>query len=150
MGLTVNRALDVVLRTLFEQLNLPCSGDSADRTLLNGGPVQQGWGFVLHPNSNKNWQATQKIGSNISLTSSRDIIEDIASNIGAPEHHLIVLGYAGWAAGQLEAELLANAWLTVPADPIFLFDTPLEQRADRAATSIGVELSKLSKHAGHA
>ncbi|RLA40907.1 MAG: hypothetical protein DRQ64_03605, partial [Gammaproteobacteria bacterium] len=60
----------------------------------------------------------------------------------------------GWTSGQLEQELLENAWLTVPPDTELLsellFDTPLEQRADLAATSLGINLSQLSNSAGHA
>ena len=67
-----------------------------------------------------------------------------------PRQHLIALGYAGWDAGQLEAELAANAWLTCPADPQILFDLPAEQRLDAAAASLGVNLSLLSNQVGHA
>lgn len=150
MGFTVNRPLDVPLRTLFEQFDLPCAGDRGDDILLSGGPVQRDWGFVLHSDAAKCWQGTQQMGGGIKMTASRDIIEDLARGKDAPEHSCVVLGYAGWGAGQLEEELLDNTWLTVPADAALLFETPVELRADRAAASIGVDLSKLSNSAGHA
>lgn len=150
MGLTVNRPLDVPLRALFEQFDLSCVGNRGSEALLNGGPVQRDWGFVLHSDAAKQWQGTQQVGCGVKMTASRDIIEDLARGKDAPEHSCVVLGYAGWGAGQLEAELLDNAWLTVPADAVLLFETPVEQRADRAAASIGVDLSKLSNSAGRA
>ena len=67
-----------------------------------------------------------------------------------PKHSLIALGYAGWAAGQLEQELAETVWLSGPADRTILFDTPCDQRWQAAAQSIGVDISMLSAHAGHA
>ena len=67
-----------------------------------------------------------------------------------PEKSLVALGYAGWDAGQLEAELADNAWLTCPADLPILFDTPAEQRLSAAAARLGVNLSLLTAQAGHA
>lgn len=150
MGLTVNHPLDVPLRVLFEQFDLPSTGNRGDQVVLSGGPVQRDWGFVLHSETTKQWQGTQQLGRGIKLTASRDIIEDLARDNDAPEHSVVVLGYAGWSGGQLEAELLENTWLTVPAAADLLFETPIEQRADRAAASIGVDLAKLSNCAGHA
>ena len=69
---------------------------------------------------------------------------------GGPEKSLVALGYAGWDAGQLEAELSDNAWLTCPADLSILFDTPSEQRLSAAAARLGVNLSLLTAQAGHA
>ncbi|MGB5097338.1 MAG: YqgE/AlgH family protein, partial [Porticoccaceae bacterium] len=67
-----------------------------------------------------------------------------------PEQSLVALGYAGWGAGQLEQELRANAWLTVPGEPALLFDVPMEQRTRSVAARIGVDLAKLSASVGHA
>ena len=104
---------------------------------------------MLHRSKDQQWQSTVSVSDQISLTASRDIIEAIAHEKG-PAESLIILGYAGWGAGQLEQELLANAWLTVPADAEFLFDTPLERCAHLAAARIGINLNQLSNSAGHA
>lgn len=153
MGITINRPLGLPLSQVFEQLDLDYSPPNGSQTLLCGGPVEEQQGFVLHRPAVKQWQATAAISDTISLTTSRDIIDDMASDQG-PDASLVALGYAGWTGGQLEQELLDNAWLTVPpgADlvPQLLFDTPLEQRADVAAASIGISLSQLSNSAGHA
>jgi putative transcriptional regulator len=67
-----------------------------------------------------------------------------------PQDNLVALGYAGWDAGQLEAELSANAWLSVPANPTILFDTPFEKRRKAAAALLGIDISQLSTYSGHA
>jgi len=153
MGITINRPLGMPLSQVFEQLDLDYSPPNGTQTLLCGGPVEEQQGFVLHPLAERKWQATAPISDDIYLTTSRDIIDDMACDQG-PDATLVALGYAGWVGGQLEQELLDNAWLTVPPDtkllPQLLFDTPLEERADVAAASIGINLSQLSNSAGHA
>jgi len=150
MGLRVNHCLDVTLRELFLHLNLPSDGVDADRRLLAGGPVRGEWGFVLHQNAGHRWQSMLEVAEGVVLTASRDIIEAMATGAGAPERCLVALGYAGWGAGQLEAELAANAWLTAPAAAELLFEAPIEDRARLAAARIGVDLTKLSSCAGRA
>jgi len=76
-------------------------------------------------------------------------LEAMARGAG-PAHALVALGYSGWAAGQLEAEVGDNAWLTCPASLDLLFHTPPDQRLDRAAARIGIDLDLLSSGAGHA
>jgi putative transcriptional regulator len=63
---------------------------------------------------------------------------------------MVTLGYAGWAAGQLEHELVQNAWLTVPAQLHILFDSPYEERLASALELLGVNLANLVDEAGHA
>ncbi len=67
-----------------------------------------------------------------------------------PQKSLVALGYAGWGAGQLEAEMLANAWLNVAATPAIVFDLPFADRWAAAARALGVDLALLSPEAGHA
>jgi len=105
MGITINRPLGLALSQVFEQLDLDYSPPNGAQTLLCGGPVEEQQGFVLHRTTSKKWQATVAISDDIFLTTSRDIINDMASNQG-PEAVLIALGYAGWTSGQLEQELL--------------------------------------------
>ena len=62
----------------------------------------------------------------------------------------MALGYAGWSAGQLEEEIVANSWLTLPADHKIIFDTPTEQRVSRAAAALGIDMNLLTAQAGHA
>ncbi|MBC7983222.1 MAG: YqgE/AlgH family protein, partial [Candidatus Obscuribacterales bacterium] len=105
-------------------------------------------GFVVHP-AGGNWEYSVQVSEEIHVTTSRDILASIARGDG-PTASLVALGYAGWGAGQLEAELTNNAWLTAPIDPRILFDMPFEQRWRAAAGLLGIDLSKMSPQAGHA
>ena len=113
-----------------------------------GGPVQSDRGFVLHEPVG-NWEATLKVTDTIGITSSRDILDDIAKGEG-PEHAIITLGYAGWGAGQLEQELAENTWLSGPASTKIVFETPSEKRWLAAAALLGIDLNLLSSDTGHA
>ena len=62
----------------------------------------------------------------------------------------MTLGYAGWGEGQLESEIGENTWLTMPADPRIVFETPLERRYDEALALLGLQAWMLSPEAGHA
>jgi putative transcriptional regulator len=83
------------------------------------------------------------------MTTSKDVLEALAAGDG-PKRILITLGYSGWSAGQLEDELSRNGWLTVDADPAVIFDTPIEQRYERALSLLGFDPRMLSQEAGHA
>lgn len=149
MGLVINRPLDIDFSELASHLDIDDSRKpSGYIPIYQGGPVQTERGFVLHEEHGQ-WEATLPVTSHIALTMSQDIIEAIAHNEG-PRRFLIALGYAGWGAGQLEAELASNAWLNGMADPGILFDTPIEQRWTAAAHHLGVELKNLSSDVGHA
>ncbi len=149
MGLVINQPLELPLSRVFAQMDLACPDELGEQPLLLGGPVEQQRGFILHCSTEQQWQSTVPVTQQISLTASRDIIEALASNQG-PENSLMVLGYAGWGPGQLEHELQENAWLTIPAEPAFLFDIPYSDRAEVAAARLGIDLNLLSTHAGHA
>ncbi len=153
MGVTINRPLDVGLGDLLDHLEMPTDDiEIASIPVYAGGPVQTDRGFVLHQASkttDNEWDASLVVTDTISLTMSQDIIEAIALNEG-PEHYLIMLGYAGWSDGQLEQELLANAWLNGIADAQIIFETPAEQKWTLAARHLGVELSLISTDVGHA
>lgn len=149
MGLIVNRPSGLNLADILDQLRPDEPGDPASQQLpiFAGGPVQTDRGFVLHP-ANAQFQATLSLGD-LGVTTSQDVLFAIADGYG-PRQHLIALGYAGWEPGQLEAELVDNAWLSCPAQSHILFDLPYEQRLAAAAASLGVDLRLLSSQVGHA
>lgn len=146
LGLMVNRPLDVTLGDILNQLDI--DSDEITAPVYSGGPVQMERGFVLHHPS-ASWQNTATVEDGVQLTTSRDILTAIAAAEG-PGHYLVMLGYAGWGEGQLESELASNAWLTCPATPDLLFDTPWAQRYRAALKRIGVDLTQLSETVGHA
>jgi len=149
LGIVVNRPTDMTLSKLFEQIDVPLVDKNLRRMPVHfGGPVQVDRGFVLHRPLG-NWQSTLAIDDDIGLTTSKDVLEAVARGEG-PKDVIVSLGYAGWSAGQLEAEIAQNAWLTVAADPDVIFDTPAEGRLPAAMRLLGVEFSRLSDAVGHA
>lgn len=149
LGIVINRPLDMTLEALFERIDIPLEAKRfAALPVMFGGPVQTDRGFVLHRPVGK-WQATLPVKEELGLTSSRDILQSVGS-AGEPEEFIVSLGYAGWAAGQLEYELAQNAWLTVAADAQVIFGLPPEERLPAAMQLLGFELANLSDVAGHA
>ena len=148
LGSVINRATDMKLGEIFKQMNIPIASlSAAEIPVFAGGPVQQERGFVLHTGGG-DWNATMAVSESISLTTSRDVIEAIAAGKG-PEQYLVALGYAGWGEGQLEQEILANAWLNTPYGQHILFDTPIDLRWRAAAGQIGIDINQLTTPAGH-
>jgi putative transcriptional regulator len=149
LGIVINRPTDMVVGDVFEQLALAVrAGTQASQPVLSGGPVQPDRGFVLH-RSDAPYEATFDPTARVKVTVSPDILGAMARGEG-PQPVLVALGYAGWAAGQLESELAANAWLSAPADPAIVFDTPYEQRWRAAAGLLGVDIHQIASYAGHA
>jgi len=119
--------------------------------------VQTERGFVLHEPiyigpDNKNetlYASTMTIPGGLEMTTSKDVLEALSSGAG-PKRVLITLGYASWGEGQLESELSENSWLTVDADRAVIFETPVEQRYERAMGLLGLQSWMLSNQIGHA
>jgi putative transcriptional regulator len=89
------------------------------------------------------------IPGGLEMTTSRDVLEALSTGAG-PRRVLVSLGYSAWGQGQLESEIAENSWLTVQADASVIFDTPIEQRYDRALSLLGLQSWMLSPDAGHA
>ncbi len=157
MGIVVNKlASHISFPELLTQLDIIPQGraiqlpESASRMRVHkGGPVETGRGFVLHTSDFHIENSTLPIDDSICLTATLDILKAIARGRG-PRHALLALGYAGWAAGQLESELQANGWLHCPADVNLLFDPDLEHKYERVLKRLGIDLSHLSSQAGRA
>jgi putative transcriptional regulator len=148
MGVVINTTTPMQLKEIFAQMQLEDNASHGEQIIMAGGPVQPERGFVLHSGETQ-WQTTLKVSDEISLTVSRDIIAAMAEGNG-PQDFLISLGYAGWGEGQLESEIAANSWLTVPADKNIIFHTPVDKRWAQAARSLGIDLQLMSGSAGHA
>ena len=159
MGLIINKAADMSLRQLFDKVDLPLRReDLLSRSVLHGGPVHTERGFVLHDpvhmedpaqDGGSIYASTLAVPGGLEMTTSRDVLEALSSGAG-PRRVLITLGYASWGEGQLESELGENSWLTVPASTDIVFNTPLEQRYDKALQLLGLQPWMLSPEAGHA
>jgi len=130
-----------------EQIRLPA--EASGMRVHRGGPVETGRGFVLHSADYYSDNATLPIDEGICLTATLEILKAIADGHG-PHNAILALGYAGWAPGQLEAEMQENGWLNCPADMELIFGRDLETKYDRALRRLGIEPAMLSSDAGHA
>ena len=149
MGLVVNKILeDINFPDLLEQLDINSKTNGKDIGVHFGGPVESGRGFVLH-SSDYQQDGTMVIDPQIALTATTDILRDIAKGAG-PAQSLLALGYAGWGPGQLDAELQANGWLSVDAEPDLVFGIEPDKAWQIALAKIGIDASMLSGEAGHA
>lgn len=156
MGIVVNQpAPNINFPDLLVQLDVIKEGEAIeigsreDIRVLKGGPVETGRGFVLHSSDFFIENSTLPIDDGICLTATLDILKAIAKG-GGPHNAVLALGYAGWAPGQLEAEIQRNGWLHCPADPDLIFGTDIEQKYDKALRKIGIAPGMLSGEIGHA
>ncbi len=149
MGLVVNRLIDSLsFGSLLAQLGVEVEGAPADMPVHFGGPVESSRGFVLHT-SDYHQDSTLVIDDEIALTATVDVLRAIARGLG-PRRRVLALGYAGWAPGQLDAEIQANGWLLVPADLDLVFGRDNDSKWEQAIAKIGIDLSLLSSEVGHA
>lgn len=149
LGLVINRPTGMRLGDIFSQMNLDITdAHTAELPVLHGGPVQPERGFVIHDRDG-DWGSTLPVSDSVQVTTSRDVLEAMADGKG-PRDALVALGYAGWGAGQLEGEMAANAWLTVPASREIIFQIPFEDRWRAAAALIGIDIDQISNDVGHA
>jgi putative transcriptional regulator len=149
LGITINRLSEFLLEDVLEQLDIECRDPAIGAMpVYAGGPVHPERGFVLH-STDRQWDTTVAVGSDILVTTSRDVLDAIGRGEG-PEKFLVALGYAGWGSGQLEDEMRDNAWLNVMASAEIVFDLPADDRWERAVASLGIDIANLQPAGGHA
>lgn len=149
VGFVINQPLDIGLKAVLEQTGLKVNDSVGDQPVLSGGPVAVERGFVMHRPDGQKWSSSMSISDSINITTSDDIIQAMAENRG-PRDAILILGYAGWAKGQLEQEILENSWLTLPATPEVVFNTDFSQRLKIATANAGIDFERMSTGAGHA
>lgn len=153
LGLIINKPSDISVQGLFDKVELPLRREDLTQTpVFQGGPVQTERGFVLHesmmPGNESVYASTLSIPGGLEMTTSKDVLEALSTGAG-PRKVFVSLGYSAWGEGQLESELLDNSWLTVAADLDVIFDTPVEERYDKALKLLGLESWMISPVAGH-
>ena len=165
LGLIINKPTDISLEGLFEKVDLTLGRDDlTHQPVFLGGPVQTERGFVLHDpmrgtphgtaqdgkdEDDSPYASTMSIPGGLEMTTSKDVLEALSHGAG-PRRVLVTLGYSAWGEGQLESELAENSWLTVDADAAIIFDTPVDERYERALGLLGLQSWMLSRDAGHA
>lgn len=149
LGIVLNKPLPMKLSEVLSQMKLePITDEIGSQPVLRGGPVHTDRGFVLH-RPGGDWDSTHKVSDLIQVTTSRDVLAAMARGDG-PSDAFIALGYAGWDSGQLEKEILENAWLSMPANDQLVFALPFDQRWQASWQLLGVDIDKVSLVAGHA
>lgn len=160
MGFILNKPQPMSFDELVESLNLdsrrkgrPMQANEAapcarDFPIQLGGPLDSGRGFVLHSDDYMS-QSTMPVNDELCLTGTVDILRAIKEGRG-PVRGIMLLGYAGWAPGQLESEMAANAWLSCPAQDDIVFDPDHSTKYERVLAHMGVSPAMLSTQAGHA
>ena len=158
LGLVINKPASLTLADLFDKVSLPLlRQDLLGSPVYQGGPVQTERGFVLHEPLAEPaddavaapYASTLSIPGGLEMTTSKDVLEALSTGAG-PRKVLVSLGYSAWGEGQLESELCENSWLTVAADREVIFNTPVEQRYEKALSLLGFESWMLSPGAGRA
>ncbi|AVJ19187.1 YqgE/AlgH family protein [Serratia rhizosphaerae] len=153
MGLVINKPVEqFTVESVLDKLKIaPAERDPAislDKPVYAGGPLADDRGFILHT-PQPGFDASIQISPETMITTSRDVLETLGTP-EQPQEVLVALGYAGWEKGQLEQEVLENAWLTAEADSEILFHTPIANRWREAANRLGVDIRSIANHAGHA
>jgi putative transcriptional regulator len=149
VGLVINRVHpELTMEPVLRELNLEYIQEVESLPLHLGGPVHPSQIFVVH-GPPFGWEACRPVTPSLALSNSKDLLESLAKGQG-PESFIITLGCAAWGSGQLESEIMANAWLTCPASETILFETPVDKRWEKAAKLIGIDLKLLTGAVGHA
>ena len=150
LGLIINKPnLQNNVGKLFEELNIQISNNALFSMLpLEGGPAHPEVGFLLHTGQPV-FASSFAVTENVSLTTSKDILQAIAIG-GGVDHFLLCLGHASWAKNQLDIEIANGDWFVMPATMPLLFTVPFEQRWQQAADRQGINFDFLSLDIGHA
>ncbi|MGM3188856.1 MULTISPECIES: YqgE/AlgH family protein [Musicola] len=153
MGLVINKPMEqFTVETILKKLKIePTPRDPAirlDKPVFMGGPLADDRGFILHTPC-EGFASSISISDETMITTSKDVLETLGTP-DQPQNTLVTLGYSAWESGQLENELLENAWLTAPADSQILFCTPIAERWRAAAKKLGVDIHTIPSEAGHA
>jgi putative transcriptional regulator len=149
MGIVLNQPLAKPrFAELLGQLGVKPLPPAREIRLAKGGPVDDNRGFVLHT---PDWmtEGSLEVDGAYVLTANMDILKAIAEG-GGPRDGFLALGYTGWAAGQLDAEILRNSWLNAPADEQIIFDAKHETKWQRALAKLRIDPAMLSGDAGRA
>lgn len=150
MGLMINKQNGLfTLSDMLEQTDIDGAEVVADNPVLSGGPVDIDRGFVLHSSDYFKDECSVKLSETLNLTATRDVLEALATD-DAPAKAVLAVGYSGWGEGQIEQELMQNAWLTVDADEALIFDTDMESKWERAIKKLGISPEMLAHEGGRA
>ena len=155
IGFVVNRPMNVSLDRMLERIGVSARGQETEAdvrkgqaSVLAGGPVgpQTGWVLFERDASTPVSEDVVRVSEEVAVTASRELLETLVARRGE-RRMLLVLGYAGWGPGQLDAEIVQGAWIPVDFDARIIFDTPHPERWGTALRSLGIDPARLSASA---
>lgn len=150
MGLIINKTKGLLnLSDLLAQSGIEGDVAIADTPVLSGGPVDIDRGFVLHSPDYCSDETSIKLSETLMLTATKDVLEALVSE-NAPEKAVLAIGYSGWGEGQIEQELMQNAWITVDAVEDLIFDSDMDTKWQRAIAELGITPEMLAHTGGSA
>lgn len=149
MGMIINQPMELInYAALIEGMELPKDMAMRQMPVYFGGPVERQRGFIVHT-AEYFREFSLARSAEVAVTASSAILADIVKGSG-PAHTMLTVGYAGWGAGQIEAEIEANSWITVPATADLVFHTENELKWATASKSLGIDMAFFSTTVGHA
>ncbi len=146
LGFVINRPANVSLASMVDALGLQSKTAIArDAPVLVGGPVAPDTGWVVFERSPEQDAGDEvvHVSTTIAVSASRELLQRMI-RVGGPARMLLVLGYAGWGPGQLDAEISQGAWIPVDLDGQIVFNTPYEERWAAALHSLGIDPARLT------
>ena len=149
MGMIINKNLDAPeLRGIFDEIfKVEKSFNTIKSSTFFGGPVLLEKGIILH-HSDYLSPKSISISKSVSLTSDKGALEDLKREEKVP--FKLLLGHAGWSAGQLEREIENGDWLIQSTTSDFIFNLPANQMWEYAAKSIGLDINSSLGTSGQA
>ena len=153
MGLVINHVLPgIEFNDLLGQLkvesDIKVSFEKMKLPVMCGGPIESARGFFLHSGDFKH-EDTIHVNASFGVTGTLDALKDVVSS-KKPENLMFILGYAGWEAGQLENEIMQNAWLVAEPDEEIIFTPDYKNKWTQAVNKLGIDPGLLSSSAGRA
>lgn len=116
MGFIINRPLKVKLAEVLPEIK----GIKPSDTIYFGGPVE-GHRLQILIRSGINHRASYHIFGDIYVSADRKVLQRMINRKVSGEEFHVYAGYAGWAPGQLEREVLKGGWHIFPADAEAVF-----------------------------
>ncbi len=149
MGIIINQPLELInYASLIEGMDLPKEAAERNIPVYFGGPVERARGFIIHSTDYlRDFTLARSV--DLAVTASSNILADIVAGNG-PKQAALVVGFAGWSAGQLEAEIEQNSWISVPATADLMFNTENDLKWATASKSLGIDMAFFSTTVGHA
>lgn len=140
-GVVINRKGESKVSELCSGLNVGWGGED-EEVALYGGPVGTQQGFLLHGDiADDVTVSSREVAQGVRIASDMETFRTLCQR--PPIDFRILLGYAGWAPGQLENELRGGAWLTGEVTPELVFHTPLDSMWDKSLRGLGIDPSML-------